>query len=919
MANKTRILAIAVASACSTVSINVVAQTTTGTPPAKVERIEVTGSNIKRVDAETSAPIQVITAEDIRRSGKQTVTELLRELPINATGGLTELSGSNSFSAGAATVSLRGLGSAATLVLLNGRRIAPFGPPDPNFGQGGVVNLNAIPIDAIDRIEILKDGASAVYGSEAIAGVVNIILRKDYKGGQVGATATGNKSGLYQSQTATASIGKGDLAKDRFNVFANFEAYRQDSTTLRQADDFINRQEYRDASFTGVPSSSFSPQLTLITNATGAVVPTAGATCPTTNVISSAVFLGVPGTMCVYDIWPRIEIVPKARRASVFTRGTFDISDKTSIFAEFSYVAQNTYYLGNAITLGNGVTAPTVNQLTGAINPSPTLLPIGHPNNPFARATSFRGRLDAVGFRDTEVENKTTRAVAGFKTVLGSWDVESGLLYNKNKVDWFIYNQARYDMLIRGITGNGFNFANPTSGSVTADMIRINTKDVAESSFAIWDFKASGEVGQLSGGAVSAAVGTEFRRETRNATPDRNTQIGNTFGQGAASADGSRNVSTVFGELVLPVFKNVEVQAAVRYDRYSDYGNSLTPKLAASWVPISGLKLRGSASSGFRAPSLTEASKSSTTSFTTVNDPLRCRPASAPTVTAGCNQSIGSFIEANPNLQPEKARTYSAGFVWEVSSNANLSVDYFSISRRNEVSILSATDVLNNENSTNPLYANRVVRDRTIVAVNPSLPNDPGTLILLRRGFYNNGETTVRGIDIDARYRMSLGEHGRLSFGLNTTTYTDYRGSGVSGEPQISSLGFYNTPRWRGQFRTTWENGDWTSSSAVNYVGRFKSYFNPENFLPGSSTIALINTCGDRANATYLGACAVKEYITLDLSTEYRGFKNWRISASVRNATNERPPFDPRVRPLNLNWYPPQGMNFALGARYSWN
>ena len=145
--------------------------------PQKVEKIEVTGSNIKRVDAEGSAPIQIISREEIESSGKQTVTELLRTLPTNAGGGLNDITGANSFSSGASTVSLRGLGSAATLVLLNGRRVAPFGPADPNFGQSGVVNLDALPLDVVDRIEILKDGASAIYGSEAVAGVVNIISR----------------------------------------------------------------------------------------------------------------------------------------------------------------------------------------------------------------------------------------------------------------------------------------------------------------------------------------------------------------------------------------------------------------------------------------------------------------------------------------------------------------------------------------------------------------------------------------------------------------------------------------------------------------------------------------------------------------------------------------------------------------------
>ena len=191
------------------------AQTPTPTPQ-KVEKVEVTGSNIKRVDAEGSAPIQIITREEMERSGKQTVTEMLRTLPTNAGGGLNDITSVSSFSSGASTVSLRGLGSASTLVLLNGRRVAPFGNADPNFGQSAVVNLDTFPLDVVERIEILKDGASAIYGSEAVAGVVNIILRKDFTGAQISGSYSMNRDNDYKVWRATTTLGYGDLARDKY-------------------------------------------------------------------------------------------------------------------------------------------------------------------------------------------------------------------------------------------------------------------------------------------------------------------------------------------------------------------------------------------------------------------------------------------------------------------------------------------------------------------------------------------------------------------------------------------------------------------------------------------------------------------------------------------------------------------------------
>ncbi|NJR71740.1 MAG: TonB-dependent receptor plug domain-containing protein [Gammaproteobacteria bacterium] len=427
------VLALAAVGVANISAVN--AQTAPAAP--KVEKIEVTGSNIKRVDAETASPILVITAEEIRRSGRQTVTELLRELPINAAGGLTELTGSGSFSAGAASASLRGLGSSATLVLLNGRRIAPYGLADPNFGQASAVNLNSIPANVVERIEILKDGASAIYGSEAIAGVINIILRKDYKGAQLAAATTSNKDGEYRNSTVTASLGFGDLAKDRYNAFVNFEGYKQENVLFKNVDQFLNRQAYRDTFSTGLVGSAFSPFLTILTDAAGAFNVTTGPNCPTASRVTANQAgapwnLGVPGTLCLYDNVSRQEIVPEADRYSVFGRGSIDVSGTTSVYAEGSFVKQKTYFLGFPQVVGNG-TGATFNPSTGRLNPSPTSLAIGHPNNPFPRLTQIRGRMDSVGPQDNEVESETSRAVVGFKTALGSYDFEAGYLFNKTE------------------------------------------------------------------------------------------------------------------------------------------------------------------------------------------------------------------------------------------------------------------------------------------------------------------------------------------------------------------------------------------------------------------------------------------------------------------------------------------------------
>jgi iron complex outermembrane recepter protein len=892
-------------------------------PPAvapKVEKIEVTGSNIKRIDAETNVPIQVITADEIRRSGKTTVTDLLRELPINAAGGLTELNGSNVFATGAASVSLRGLGSAATLVLLNGRRIAPYGLGDPNAGQsGGAVNLNSIPLDVVERIEILKDGASAIYGSEAIAGVINIILRKDYKGGQFGATSTSNVEGYYRTDSLVATYGFGDLAKDRYNVFANVEAYRQQKVRLRDVDKFINREEFRFFNGTGVVLNTNSPFLTLNTDVRNRpVVPSAGAGCPRENVVPNP-YLGfnitntnaaLGGTACLYDNVQFIDVVPKVKRDSAFVRGTMDVGAQTQIFAEASYVKNLINFRGAPRQVGAN-TGAVVDPSTNRVQPAPTVLPVGHPNNPFSTPVTFRGRMDAVGPLNTDVENETVRVVTGLKATLGKWDVEAGYLYNKNKVESISYNEIRYDRLLEAINGNGYNFANPSSGRITADQLRINTRDPADSSFQILDAKMSGELFTLPSGAAQIAVGLEYRKEDRFSGADPQKLIGNVFGRGISTASGSRNVSTIFSELVIPVASNVEAQIAGRYDRYSDFGNSFTPKLAIGWTPLTTLKFRGSFARGFRAPSLTEISRATTTGFfNNVDDPLRCNRTLG--ITAGCGIVIPAYIIANPNVQPEKTQSHTVGFVWEPSKDTNISVDYFSIARRDEIAFVGLGDVLINEGSTDPRFAGRVVRDRSDTS--PDIPNDPGRILFVTSGFFNLGETRVRGLDFDARHRLSLGEYGRLALQLTATQYLELRSSSIEGLP-LDSYNGYRQPRWRGNVRATWETGNWVNTFTANYVGRFKSFTNPETVSAASR--AEIADCGNPNRTPYYATCSVKEWVTLDASTEYRGFRNVRLTFAARNLANERPPRDPLARPFNNTWYQPQGLNFTASVRYS--
>ncbi|WP_374358043.1 TonB-dependent receptor plug domain-containing protein, partial [Chitinimonas sp.] len=347
----------------------------------KVQKIEVTGSNIKRTATETASPIQVIRAEEIRKSGVTTVAELLKLVPALSSGGLDNLGGGSGFSSGASSASLRGLGSSSTLVLLNGRRMSPAAYADPNSGQSTIYNLNNIPLSAIERVEVVKDGASAVYGSDAIAGVVNFILRNDFEGAQL--TVNGGKSlnGGFGNYSANGVIGKGDINKDRYNVMLAADVKHRDSARLDEADAIardaylrINNRLNPTFNATGTPASYYKER----TPGSGAFTVLVGADsrCPASK-------LNAAGN-CTWDQWAPLVAVAKSDEASLFSHGSLNINDNLSAFAEASFTESKATYPLNPV----GVTQnPTTWFSTDGVRQSFLIvLAANHPDNPLFKA-----------------------------------------------------------------------------------------------------------------------------------------------------------------------------------------------------------------------------------------------------------------------------------------------------------------------------------------------------------------------------------------------------------------------------------------------------------------------------------------------------------------------------------------------------
>jgi iron complex outermembrane recepter protein len=884
--------AIGVATGASLLASQAMAQTPTPAPaPQKVEKIEVTGSNIKRVDSETSAPIQVITRAEIERSGKQSVTELLRSLPSNAGGGLNDITGANSFSSGASSVSLRGLGSTATLVLLNGRRVAPFGPNDPNFGQSGVVNLDALPLDVVDRIEIVKDGASAIYGSEAVAGVVNIILRKDFTGALISGNFSMNRDSEYKTSRASTTLGFGDLARDRYNVFINYERYQRERTKVDDVQNYILYTSLRDSptyqTFRRFTSSFADNYANGVFNTTtGQATLTGFAAVQPANCVAGAQRIA---GICRWDIPARQDIVPKSDRDNLFARGTMDFTSTLTGYAEFGFNRTETSYRGNPQVSGDFGTwySSTLQRLVNM----PEFLPVGHPNNPFTTPIILRHRFVEVGNGDRFVKSEATRFLGGLKGTAGRFDWETGLLYSSNDNTSTQLNQIRLSALTAGILNGTYNFLNPSAGALKPSDLRINTKDTAKSSFTIADGKVSTELMQMSGGPLAIAAGLEYRKEDRTATPDPNKLTGEVVGFGAATSDGKRNVTSLYTELSVPFLKNVETQLAFRTDRYSDYGNSTTPKIGIKWKALPTLALRASYAEGFRAPSLTEISRSSVTAFTTITDPLRCLLGTE----LACNSSVALLLQNGTRLDPETSKSYNLGFIWDPIKDMSITVDYFDIRRKKEINTLDLDLILANEGILTGIYANRVIRG-------PAAPGQVGPLQAISTFFFNSGNTNIRGYDFDMRYNLGLGEFGKLNNRVLLTYYQNNKGNAVETEPLLDFVS-YGSPRARGTLNTEWEYRDFVTSMTWNYNKGYKVLRDPT--LTCSAAIRAVQP-----------TCEVASNTTADFALTWSGIKNLELAFIARNIFDKQPPIDANARPLNYTYHPFQSVYYTVGAKY---
>ncbi|GLQ99804.1 TonB-dependent receptor plug domain-containing protein [Dyella mobilis] len=829
----------------------------------QLEAVTVTGSNIKTTDLEGPNPVQVITAAQIQASGKTTLPDFLRSISANTGNSVNEqLTGS--FSAGTAGISLRGLGQQNTLVLVDGKRVSNYATAY-NL-QETFVDLNSLPLAAVERIEVLKDGASAVYGSDAIAGVVNIILKQNYQGAEAGVSYGGSTEGTGQTEhDFHILLGHGDIKKDGYNVFFALDGTRsnqlsQDDVSWLRNSDFRNQPG---GTLAWVPTNYYNNDPTQgFANAVG----------PVQRVPYGAITPGMAGTVWAYNPAQYTTLIPGIERYHAVLKGTLKLTDSIQAYAEAIYSRSNASFIfGPPLAIGSGLRS--WNNATQQLVNIDTTLPVGNPANPYSVPTPVNTNLWQLGQRNKRDHTQFNRVLAGLQGHDGGWDWDISVEHSESQLDENVTNFGNRYAFQSLLADGGYDLASDDNPASATDALRIATQRPASSTLSSLDATATRSLFDLPAGTVGFATGYQFRNESMNSQTSAQVLSGTELRPAIDIIDGSRNVQAAYAEFNVPILSTLEADVAGRVDHYSDFGKAFAPKFSLRYQPLDWLLLRGSFSRGFRAPSLPEITHSTAVAYNAVIDPYD-------PITPGQPRGFTEVYAANPNLRPERSRNLNAGFVVSPTANTSFGVDYYHIVQNGIIAPDNEQQMVDDKDP-------RVIR------------NAQGQIITLYNQYINQQSLTTDGADIDLKHVVHTQQFGSFTLDGSWTRLFKYSQPLGAGQAPVNSAGtniFGSLPHWRGTTGLNWALADFSSTLTWYYVGGYRQ--NPANLL------------------TPQWPTEVKSWSTFDLSVAYSGIRHTTITLAVQNLQNRRPPWDPSNTYYDLTQADPRGRFVNLGVNY---
>ena len=889
------------------------------------QKVEITGSSIKRVQTEGATPVQTISREEIDRAGIISAEQLVARITANGNGADNlssnvgiQLGTTDRNNNGNSSANLRGLGSSSTLVLLNGRRIPAHG------AKGNSVDLNWIPLAAVERVEVLRDGASAVYGTDAIGGVINFILRKDYKGLEATAFADSTAEGGGNIYRASLVGGWGDLSRDGFNLVGSLAVEQQEILRGSQRSFSNGFQPSRGLSpdTTGTPFASQTGNAGSALGATFTLPSTGTQTYNRANLLSfqgkcdtgfmmsqyQAALWASPGATwgCAFDYGGAAVLTQPVERTNLVGRGQFKLNNHHTAFVEA--VASRSiatkqfepYQITTSVAAGTAypVNGPYYQDLSAYI-----------PSFDKTKPIAYRWRCTDCGGRTIETTTDGFRALVGMEgVVMGGWDYKVGLSSAQSKAASVLGNGYLLTSKLNAALASGL--VNPwvVPGQTQPAAGLALLRDASAAGQRLFDGKAntteldgtlSGELMKLPAGSLAAAVGFDIRRESYQFADGRSTTPP-TF---LAPFDPefpkvSRTVKAVFAELAVPVLKNLEATLAVRHDDYSDFGGTTNPKVAFKWTPAKQLLVRGSHSTGFRAPSFFQRFTATVQAQVPGNlaDPVLCP--NGPTA-PGADLSVCAIRPnaqqgGNPGLKPEESKQWSVGLVFSPTDWLNGSIDLWEIRRTNLIYELTAQQVI----------ANYTTFPGSLVRGSNGRLDGPGGYI--RAGFVNADGDITRGVDVNLQ-ATTKAMGAKWSANLDGT-YMDSRKSRIfANQPYVESVGQWDNRnlfvRWKHQLGLTYTKDVWSGTVSQSFTNGYKDQ-KPVGTVPAGFNPD------------------IGSYEVFNVSGTYTGIKNLTLTAGIKNILNTDPPFTAHNLDFaaGAGWDPrvadPRGRAYTLRATY---
>lgn len=929
------------------------AQDTTGEKQDEtttLDRIQVTGSRIKRVELETSQPVFSLSREDIQAQGLTSVGDVIQNITAN---GSALNSTFNNGGNGETRVSLRNLGSNRTLVLVNGRRWVG------GTGLGGAVDLNTIPTAAVERIEVLKAGASSIYGSDAIAGVVNVILRTDYQGAEANAYLGAFDKGDGFRQAYDLTVGTSD---DRFSVM--FGAGYVKEEPVMAGDREISAVPVYNTGVSFGSSTTPNGRFALCpTNQAGVVLDLVNGTCtrpsptatdPNRRVNAEIRPNGTAGQFTydpgqtgpnwrnrtgadLYNFAPDNYLLTPQERKSLYARASLNLTDDVSAFMQATYNNRQSEQLLAAmpIVLGTGPgAAPMSRQVV--ISPQSFYNPFGLP------VSRIQRRAQETGGRRFLQDVDTYAFTGGLEGSFERWERyftwDAGMVYGRNKQDSTTYGlfnvvnlrnalgpsfrDPATGQIVCGTPGNVIAGCVPLNllgaqGSITQDMLDYSTfTSLDQQGYEMKNYflNFTGEITELPGGMMAFATGLERRTEEGYDQPDPITAAGNSTGNNREATRGGYTVEEAYLELSLPLLKDVpfakqlEFSLSTRVSDYSNFGQTTNSAFGFKWRPIDDLMVRGNWAEGFRAPSIGELFSGLSDSFPQIADPCSTTFGGAynrltPDQQARChaqgvpvggydqgNSQIRISTGGNPLLGPETSTTKTLGVVWSPGfiPGFDVSVDWWRVELENTVTTFSGAFILNQ----------CIVEgiDEFCDSYSRAAGGGVGTLISRP---VNIGANNVEGWDVTLNYRLPETRSGRFSFAWDTT-YQSLNESDNDNDGDIdaddggSVVGEYfdrsNNWRIRSNLLARWEKGDWGATWASRYYSRQTEqcpfYYNDYGFGELCSDAILDSDGVVQEGSTHSIGGTTYHDASVYLKTAW----NAKVTVGVKNIFDKQPP-----------------------------